>query len=141
MKHNSAVSSDSFDFDRIKPLLNAALADDLDDALIWEQVYNAITESTPPPRPIASSLQQTPWLCNTSSFADSSEHHKYVDVVLKEELGPMYVGLRNVHETYFEDVPGLETASEAVFKKCMEAIRFLVKGGADGRKMQIKMTF
>lgn len=57
----SAVASDNFDFDRIKPLLKAALADDPDDPLIWDQVYQAVTEPTPPPRPIASSLQQTPW--------------------------------------------------------------------------------
>ncbi|KAK3938276.1 hypothetical protein QBC46DRAFT_239378, partial [Diplogelasinospora grovesii] len=64
-----SVPSDNFDFDRIKPLLNAVLAESPDDALIWDQVYNAVTEATPPPRPIASSLQQTPWLRNTSSFA------------------------------------------------------------------------
>ncbi|KAH6703019.1 hypothetical protein BKA61DRAFT_189254 [Leptodontidium sp. MPI-SDFR-AT-0119] len=117
---NSAITSDDFDLDGIKPLLNAALADSPDDVLIWDQVYNAVTESTPPLRPIASSVQQTPWLRNTSSFANSSEHRKYVDAVLKEELGPMYVGLRNFHETYFGDVADLETASAAVFKMCME---------------------
>ncbi|KAM7182691.1 hypothetical protein V8F33_014103 [Rhypophila sp. PSN 637] len=116
----SAVTSDVFDFDRIKPLLIIALADNPDDVLIWDQVYNAIIESTPPPQPIASSLQQTPWLRNTSSFANSSEHRKYVDGVLKEELGPMYVGLRNFHEAFFGGVAGLETASKAVFKKCIE---------------------
>ncbi|KAK0621573.1 hypothetical protein B0T17DRAFT_295605 [Bombardia bombarda] len=86
LRLNSAVDSDDFDFDRIKPLLNAALTEK-PDSEIWDQVYNAVTESTPPPRPIASSLQQTPWLRNTSSFANSSEHRKYMDDVLKEELG------------------------------------------------------
>ncbi|KAH7118143.1 hypothetical protein B0J13DRAFT_652576, partial [Dactylonectria estremocensis] len=116
----SAVASADFDFGRVKPLRKSALADEADDALIWDQVYNAVTESTPPPRPVASSIQQTPWLRNTSSFANSSEHRKYVDDVLKEELGPMYVGLRNFHETYFGDVADLETASEAFFKQCQE---------------------
>ncbi|KAK4097759.1 hypothetical protein N658DRAFT_260604 [Parathielavia hyrcaniae] len=80
-----SLDSDDFDLDldRIKPVLNAALADHLDDTLIWGRVYDAVTESTPPPRPIASSLQQTPWLRNTSSFANSSEHREYVDNVLK----------------------------------------------------------
>ncbi|KAK4095776.1 hypothetical protein N658DRAFT_570173 [Parathielavia hyrcaniae] len=114
---NSAVNSNGFDLDRIKPLLNAALADHLEDALIWERVYDAATESTPPPRPIASSLQQTPWLRNTSSFANSSEHREYVDNVLKEELGPMYVGLQDFYKSYFGDVPNLETASETFFKQ------------------------
>ncbi|KAL2415158.1 hypothetical protein ABEF91_003133 [Exophiala dermatitidis] len=119
LKLNSALYSDDFDFDRIKPLLTAAIAEK-PDGQIWSEVYNAVTESTPPPRPISSSLQQTPWLRNTSSFANSSEHRKYVDDVLKEELGLMYVGLRGFHETYFGEVTGLETASEAFFKHCIE---------------------
>ncbi|KAK4248230.1 hypothetical protein C7999DRAFT_40513 [Corynascus novoguineensis] len=85
-----SLRSDDFDLDRIKPLLNAALADHLDDALIWGRVYDAVTESTPPPRPI-------------DSFVNLSEHRKYVDNVLKEELGPMYVGLRDFYKTYFGD--------------------------------------
>ncbi len=126
---NSAVNSDDFDLDRIKPLLTAALADDSDDALIWDRVYDAVTESTPPPRPIASSLQQTPWLRNTSSFANSSEHREYVDNVLKEELGPMYVGLPDFHKTYFGDVPNLETASKTFFKGCLEGNSPLFSNG------------
>ncbi|KAK3933656.1 hypothetical protein QBC46DRAFT_275334 [Diplogelasinospora grovesii] len=43
LKLISAVASDNFDFDRIKPLLNAALADDLDDTLIWDEVYKTVT--------------------------------------------------------------------------------------------------
>ncbi|KAM7201375.1 hypothetical protein V8F33_003475, partial [Rhypophila sp. PSN 637] len=46
-----SLRADEFDFDRIKPLLNAALADHIDDALVWDQVYNAVTESTPLPPP------------------------------------------------------------------------------------------
>ncbi len=129
LKLISAVISNNVDFDHIKPLLSAALADDLDDKLVWGQVYNAVTESTPPPRPIASFLQQTPLLRNTGSFVNSTEHRKYIDVVLKEELGSIYVGLRNFHETYFGDVPGLETASELVFKKCREGSNPLFDNG------------
>ncbi|KAK3933951.1 hypothetical protein QBC46DRAFT_400887, partial [Diplogelasinospora grovesii] len=120
LRLNSAVHSDDFDLDRIKPLLSAALADDLDDALVWDRVYDAVTESTPPPRPVASSIQQTPWLRNTSSFANSSERRKYVDNVLKEELGPMYAGLPDFYETYFGDVPNLDTASKTFFNDCSE---------------------
>ncbi|KAK7398512.1 hypothetical protein QQX98_012105 [Neonectria punicea] len=127
-----SLDSDDFDYDRIKPLLKAALADDLNDYLIWDQAYNAVTESTPPPRLTASSLQQTPWLRNTSSFANSSEHRKYVDDVLKEELGPMYVGLRNFHDTYFRGVSDLETASQAFFKQCLEGSDPLFDDGWKG---------
>jgi hypothetical protein len=117
-----SLESDDSDLDRIKPLLKAALAHDSDDTLVWSRVYDAVTavtESTPPPRPIASSLQQTPWLRNTGSFANSSEHREHVDNVLSEELGPMY-DLRDFHKTYFGDVPNLETASKTFFEHCLE---------------------
>ncbi|KAJ2996128.1 hypothetical protein NUW58_g1072 [Xylaria curta] len=114
----TAIASDDFDFDRVRPLLNVALAKSTDGE-IWEQVYIAVTESTPPPRPVASSLQQTPWLRNTSSFPNSSECRKHVDDVLKEELGPMYVGLPHFYDTYFDNVADLKTASEAFFEQCV----------------------
>ncbi|KAF3346064.1 mRNA export factor rsm1 [Verticillium dahliae VDG2] len=120
LKLIAAVTSDDFNFDRIKPLLRQTLADETDEILLWKQVYNAVTEATPPPRPTASSLQQTPWLRNTSSFPNSSEHRKYVDDVLKEELGSMYVGLRDFHDTYFGGVINLETASKAFFDQCIQ---------------------
>ncbi|KAL8314260.1 hypothetical protein RB593_008070 [Gaeumannomyces tritici] len=43
----------NFDTNRIKPLLNAILSDHPGDALIWDRVYDAVPESTPPPQPIA----------------------------------------------------------------------------------------
>ncbi|KAL8296174.1 hypothetical protein RB600_001590 [Gaeumannomyces tritici] len=123
-----SLRSDDFDLDRVEPLLRAALAKDPDD-LIWDQVYRAIavSESTPPPRPVPSSLQQTPWLHNTGSFANSSEYRQDVDRVLRSELGPLYVGLGPLYvglphfrETFFGRVAGLDAASEAVLKKCTE---------------------
>ncbi|KAF2963735.1 hypothetical protein GQX73_g9848 [Xylaria multiplex] len=93
-----AVASDDFGFDCIKPLLSAALADKPDDALIWNQVYHAIAESTPPPKAVASSLQQT------SSLTITSQYRKQVDDILERELGPI--------------VAGLKIASKAVFEKC-----------------------
>src|SRR5256885_1107336 len=67
---NSAIFSGNFDTARIKPLLEAVLNKEPDE-VIWDRVYDAVTESTPPPRP-ASSFPQTPWLRNTSSFANST---------------------------------------------------------------------
>ncbi|RYP02126.1 hypothetical protein DL764_005961 [Monosporascus ibericus] len=101
----SAVTSDDFDFDRVKPLLHAALADNPADSIIWDHIYNTVAESTAPPRPIASSLQQTPWLYNTSSFANSSEYRMWTRSL------------------------GLETASEAVIRKCSEGSNPLFAGG------------
>lgn len=91
-----------------------------------------MAESTPPPQPIASSLQQTPWLHKTSSFANSSEYRQDVDRVLKLELGPLFVGLPEFRKTYFGRVAGLETASEAVFKKCTEGTHPLFSEGWSG---------
>ncbi|KAM3510126.1 hypothetical protein MY11210_006043 [Beauveria gryllotalpidicola] len=126
-----SLDSNDFNLDRIKPLLRSALAGKPDDSLIWKLVYDAVTESTPPPRLTASSLQQTPWLHTTSSFANSSEHRKYVDGVLKEELGPMYVGLPNFHDTYFGGAD-LRTASQAFFEQCLEGSDPCFKGGWKG---------
>ncbi|KAK3347077.1 hypothetical protein B0T25DRAFT_592995 [Lasiosphaeria hispida] len=95
-------------------------------------IYSAVTESTPPPRLIASSLQQTPWLHNTSGSANSSEYCKDIDRVLRDELGAMYVGLPRFHEAFFGRVAGLEIVSEAIFKKCMEGSEPLFSNGWSG---------
>lgn len=115
----SAVARGGPDIDCILPLLRAVLANS-PDTEIWERVFDAVTELTPAPRPTASSLQETPLLRNTSSFANSSEHRKYVEDILREELGQLYVGLRGFHDAYFGGVAGLEAASEAFYKECLE---------------------
>lgn len=124
--------SDDFDLDRIQPALKSAIADDIDDARIWDQVYHAVTELTPPPHPIVSSLQRTLWLHNSSSFANSSEYRQDVDRILKLELGPLYVGLSRFRETYFGRVADLEIASKAFFEKCMEGDYPLFSEGWSG---------
>ncbi|KAL8650153.1 MAG: hypothetical protein Q9210_003989 [Variospora velana] len=115
---NSAVYSGAFDIEPIFPLLKAVLADESDD-VIWSKVYGAVTESTPPPRPLPY-IEQTPWVRNTSSFVNSSEHRKYVDDVLKEELGHLYVGVPGFFEAFFGEIEGLEEAGIAVIRKCKE---------------------
>ncbi|KAG9229575.1 hypothetical protein BJ875DRAFT_537638 [Amylocarpus encephaloides] len=75
---------------------------------------------------------QTPWLRNSSSFANSSEYRKHVDVVLKEELGSMYISVPGFHERVFGGVPDLETISESVFKRCMEGDNPLFCEGWNG---------
>jgi hypothetical protein len=117
-KLHSAISSDDFDLERIRPLWNAVLKNESDD-VIWRQAETAVTESTTPPRP-TSSFQQTPLSINTGSFANSTEHRRHVDDVLKEELGHLYVGVPGFFEAFFEGVPGLRLAAQAVFDKCKE---------------------
>ncbi|KAF3492096.1 uncharacterized protein GIQ15_01613 [Arthroderma uncinatum] len=90
----------NFEVESLLPLLQAVRDKEPDEA-IWNKVYDAVTESTPPPRPLPS-FQQTPWLRNTSSFANSSEHRKHVDGILKEELGDMYVDIPGFYDAFFE---------------------------------------
>jgi hypothetical protein len=111
-----SIVSDSLETARIKPLLNAVLNKQPDEA-IWNAVCDAVTESTPPPRP-TSSILQTPWLRSTGSFANSTEHRKYVDDVLKEELGSMHVGIPGFSEAFFGEVTDLQPAAHAVFERC-----------------------
>ncbi|RYC79020.1 hypothetical protein BFJ63_vAg18101 [Fusarium oxysporum f. sp. narcissi] len=84
----SAAASHEFAFDTVEPFLKSAPASK-SDAFIWYQTYDAVVGHTPPNRSIASFLQQTPWLRNPSTFANSSEHGKYLDDVLQEELRSM----------------------------------------------------
>lgn len=72
-----------------------------------------------PPRP-ASSFQQTSGLHNTGSFASSTERRNHVDDVLKEELGPIYVGTPGFSKAFFGKVGGLGPAAQAMFEKCKE---------------------
>lgn len=101
------VSSGDFDTKRIRPLLDAVLECQPDE-VVWDRVYdaaiesannavtdsgnNAVTESTPPCRP-PTLCDQTPISRNTGSFANTTEHRKYVDGDLKEELGEMHVDM------------------------------------------------
>lgn len=41
-----------------------------------------------------------------------------MDNVLKEELGPLYVGVPGFYEAFFGEVRGLEAVGTAVFRKC-----------------------
>jgi len=54
-----------------------------------------------------------------------------VDDVLKEELGPLYVGIPGLYKAFFREVKGLKAVSAAVFKKCKEGDNLLYtkKGG------------
>jgi hypothetical protein len=63
------------------------------DNVVWNAVYDAVTESTPPPR-ATSSFQQTPLSINT--------------------------GIPGFFDASFGDVPGLRPAAQAVFDKCKE---------------------
>ena len=53
-----------------------------------------------------------------------------MDDVLKEELGPLYVGIPGLYKVFFRGVEGLKEVSAAVFKKYKEGDNLLyVEGG------------
>lgn len=66
------------------------------------------------------SFQQTPWLHNIGSFANSSKYYKHIDSVLKEELSLLYIRLPGFFKAYLRGVPGLELVSQAIFKRCKD---------------------
>ncbi|KAF2105230.1 amidase signature domain-containing protein [Lophiotrema nucula] len=72
------LDSDIIDTARVKPLLDAVLNKQPDE-VIWDAVYDAMTASASPPGTL-SSFPRTPWPHKTSSFANSTQHRKYVDV-------------------------------------------------------------
>ena len=58
------------------------------------------------------------------------EYRKYVDYILKEELGFLYIGIPGLYKVFFRGVGGLKEVSAAVFKKCKEGDNLLyAKGG------------
>ena len=53
-----------------------------------------------------------------------------MDYILKEELGPLYIGIPGLYKAFFRGVEGLKEASTTVFKKCKKGDNPLyTKGG------------
>jgi hypothetical protein len=53
-----------------------------------------------------------------------------VDNVLKEELGPFYIGIPGLYKAFFKRVKGLKEVNTIIFKKCKEGDNLLyAKGG------------
>ena len=54
-----------------------------------------------------------------------------MDYVLKEELGPLYIGISGLYKAFFGEVEGLKAVSAAIFKKCKEGDNplYTKKGG------------
>lgn len=112
------IDSEQFDPEHVHPLLKAVINNEQDE-IIFREAYAAVTESTPPPRSQAHAFQ-TPYTHSTSSIVNSSEHRQHIDDVLKEELGPIYIGVLEFHEVVFGKVQGLKETAEAIFQKCQE---------------------
>jgi hypothetical protein len=137
----SSIYSSNFDITSIVPLLTKVVDNELD-AEIWSAVYDLVTQSTPPPRPLPN-LDQTPYSFNTTSFVNSSEHRRHVDEVLKIELGPsLHIGVPDFYETFFGQIAGLETAAASVFAKYQKGNNPLYnQESVAGQKTRRKKTY
>ena len=118
LRLSSSIYSNESEFERLIPLLGAVLNRE-SDGLIWDKVYAAATESTPPPRPLPL-FAQTPYSHTTSAISNSSEYRDDMDAVLKNELGSIYTDVPGFDEAYFGGVEGLKEAGAAVFSRCKE---------------------
>ena len=59
-----------------------------------------------------------------------SKYRKYIDYILKKELGSLYIGIPSLYKVFFKKVRGLKKTSSAIFKKCKEGDNLLyTKGG------------
>ena len=52
-----------------------------------------------------------------------------MDYILKEELGPLYIGIPSLYKVFFRGVEGLKEVSAAVFKKCKKGDNLLYTEG------------
>jgi hypothetical protein len=49
-----------------------------------------------------------------------SKYREYIDYILKEELGPLYIGIPSFYKVFFKEIEGLKEVSAAIFKKYKE---------------------
>ncbi|KAE8355970.1 hypothetical protein BDV28DRAFT_11660 [Aspergillus coremiiformis] len=115
---SSSINSNDFNLDQLIPLLVAVLNQESDE-VIWDKIYTAAAESTPPPRP-PPYVEQTPYSYSTSIISNSHERRDDIDAVLKEELGSIYTDVPGFDEAYFGCVKDLHKAGTAVFHRCIE---------------------
>ncbi|KUI65205.1 hypothetical protein VM1G_00594 [Cytospora mali] len=115
MRFINAITSD-FDFGRVKPLLATVLRRKSDQEF-WDQVYKVVTESTPTPQLTSapSLVKQTPRTRSTGHI-NSSQQRESTDMLLKQELDVLYVDVPDFHKAFLGHIPGLEAATDAVFK-------------------------
>ncbi|XTI86705.1 hypothetical protein V2W45_1229942, partial [Cenococcum geophilum] len=71
----------------------------------------------------------TLYLRNISNFINSSKYRNYRNYILKEELGPFYIGIPSLYKVFFKEVEGLKEAIAAIFRKCKEGDNLLYARG------------
>lgn len=122
------VEEADFDYEKIIPVLIVIL-DGQPHEVIWEKVYGAVTENTPTPGVvIEDEIEETLKRRNTSSFANSAEHRKHFDAILKEELGSVLIGIPTFFETFFRHIENPDDTAHAVYRRCTKGEEPLFDG-------------
>ncbi|XTI92038.1 hypothetical protein V2W45_1471697 [Cenococcum geophilum] len=63
---------------------------------------------------------------NIEYFANSSKYRKYIDNVLKEKLGPLYVRIPSLYKVFFRGVKGLKEPKGAKERKVLKWFNKLI---------------
>ncbi|KAG6109306.1 hypothetical protein E4U31_007006 [Claviceps sp. LM219 group G6] len=93
--------------------LLAGVLDQEDEKYIWKQVKKFIIKMS------QNRCADTAFSHNGAALANSSEHCKDVDNLMREEAGLTHVGIPKLLETFFPcSVDDLERTSKIFFKKC-----------------------
>jgi hypothetical protein len=110
------VDSDKFNTKPVTILLKEVVNNIL--ALkIWNIVRDFVVKSIPLLQ-LLPNINQTLYLFNTSSFVNISKYRKYIDNILKVELGSdLYIGVPCFYKVFFEEIKSLKTTAAAVFIK------------------------
>ncbi|KAG6056154.1 hypothetical protein E4U32_005859 [Claviceps aff. humidiphila group G2b] len=96
----------------LKRLLAKAI-DQADDKDLWKQVKKFISTNS------QNQCADTPFSQHEALVANSSEHRKDVDHLMREDLGQIHVGISRLLQTFFpSSVDDLERTSKVFFKKC-----------------------
>ncbi|KAG6099808.1 hypothetical protein E4U30_006004, partial [Claviceps sp. LM220 group G6] len=96
----------------LKCLLAKAI-DQADDEDLWKQVERYIVTNS------QNLCADTPFSHDEALVANSSEHCKDVNHLMREELGQIHVGIPRLLQTFFpSSVDDLERTSKVFFKKC-----------------------
>ncbi|KAK3168273.1 hypothetical protein OEA41_004719 [Lepraria neglecta] len=112
----SQIRSRELDVRLIIPLFET-VESNASDLEIYNALFALVTRPATPPRPLPY-LAQTPVVRNTSTLINTSEHRKFVDNVLKGELGSLHVGVPGFYDAFFGGIAGLEAVAEAAFEMC-----------------------
>jgi len=119
----SQIDSGEFNVRSIIPLFEQveSHASDLE---ICNALFTLVATPVTPPQsspPFTASFQQTPWVFNTGSLADTSDLRRHVDPILKSEVEDnLIIDHPGFFDTFFGQIPQLLKMAAAVFQMCKD---------------------